>query len=137
LLRVLLHHAVWGLGLLAAMGHCLAGTAAGVFDVRIVLDKPGHSPPPTGLCISSTLSAQTNAIVRVVCATGQFVSIESAPGSPFVGTHGGAHRYILGTAVPPSLQGEDDLQMGAGTVTALRVINLNAQQDRLELWVSF
>ncbi|NJS35282.1 MAG: hypothetical protein HC765_00765 [Brachymonas sp.] len=60
-----------------------AGIASGVFTVSV-------AQQPRGICISSSLSQVTNAIVRVTCQGNQFVSIEPQPGRPFVGTHGGA-----------------------------------------------
>jgi hypothetical protein len=131
-LRVLCRRIVAGLlaGLLVSAA--CAGTATGLFNVNITLT-------PRDVCVSSVLSAQTNATVRVVCGTEQFVSIESLPGKPFVGTHGGAYRFVFapGTIIPSILLGESDMNFGAGTITALRVLNLNAHQDRLELLVSF
>jgi hypothetical protein len=120
------------LGLLT-LSQASAGTSSGGFNVTI----------NTGLtrqtCTSTTLSQQTQATVTVVCATGQFVSIESSPGKPFAGTHGGAYRYVFSsTIVSPSVwTGESNPFIGTGTITSLRVLNLNAYQDRLEMLVSF
>jgi hypothetical protein len=110
-----------------------AGTATGAFNVNITLNRGSN------LCTSSTLSQQTNATVTVVCSTGQFVSIESVPNRSFAGTHGGAHRFVFATnTVSPAVwTGDSDLFMGTGTITSLRVLNLNAYQDRLEMLVSF
>ena len=114
-----------------------AATANATFNVNITLNTA--PPPQVGVCVSSTLSAQTNAVVKVVCGSDQFVSIESVPGKSFLGTHGGAHRYIFApsTIIPYALLGEPDPYAGRGTVTSLRVFNLNALHDRLELLVSF
>ena len=46
------------------------------------------------LCTSQTLSSASGALVRVVCSTGQFVSIEPVAGQPIAGTHGGAYRFL-------------------------------------------
>jgi hypothetical protein len=94
---------------------------------------------PTGICISSSLSQQTNALVKVTCQGGQFVSIEPREGRPFVGTHGGAFRFHFSgqNAIPSFLRGESDPFMGQGTITALRVLNLTERDERLELLVSF
>jgi hypothetical protein len=94
---------------------------------------------PTGICISSSLSQQTNALVKVTCQGGQFVSIEPREGRPFVGTHGGAFRFHFSgqNAIPSFLRGESDPFMGQGTITALRVLNLTDRDERLELLVSF
>ncbi len=112
-----------------------AATANATFNVNITL----NTPPQADVCVSSTLSAQTNALVKVVCRSNQFVSIEPLQGTPFVGTHGGAYRYIFApnTVVPYALLGDSDPHIGSGTITSLRVFNLNALHDRLELLVSF
>lgn len=101
------------------------------------------SPPVVAaggsICTSVAQSDATNAQVRVVCSTGQFVSIEPAPGRPFVGTHGGAYRYSFGPNAPIAVEltGIASLQIGAGTVTALRVLNLAESETPLEMLVSF
>jgi hypothetical protein len=87
----------------------VAGSAPAFLNVSITLRSantvvPGgvtgglRSPIPRPLaCTSETLTEPTNAVVRVVCATSQFVSIAPSPGKPFLGTHDGAFRYNLGT----------------------------------------
>jgi hypothetical protein len=109
-----------------------AATASSAFNVTV---------QPIGVCISTTLSQQTNALVKVTCQGGQFVSIEPREGRPFVGVHGGAYRFAFGrnTAIPAFLQGDSDIlaQVGQGTITALRVLNLTERDERLELLVSF
>lgn len=112
-----------------------AGTASGVFNVNIRLNSSDGS----GICISSSLSQQTNALVKVTCQGGQFVSIEPREGRPFVGTHGGAFRFHFSgqNAIPSFLRGESDPLIGQGTITALRVLNLTERDERLELLVSF
>lgn len=114
-----------------------AATANATFNVNITLNP---SVVDVGVCVSSTLSAQTNALVKVVCGSDQFVSIEPLPGKPFLGTHGGANRYVFApnTVIPYALlPGEPDPHTGRGTITSLRVLNVNALHDRLELLVSF
>jgi hypothetical protein len=136
-MRTILHAALAVLWTGLALTQAHAGTANGVFNVNISLNAPAQ--PSSGVCVSSALSVQTNAIVKVVCATNQFVSIESMPGQPFVGTHGGAHRFVFGpgTVVPAFLWNEEDGRIGTGTITALRVLHLNPLKDRIELLVSF
>jgi hypothetical protein len=127
------------LATLGGLAPAVAGTASGTLGVNINL-KPPPGAVGTGLCISSTLSAQTNALVQVVCASNQFVSIEARPGRPFVGTHGGAHRFVFspGTVIPFDLLYRSDISdISSGTITALRVFNLQRYKDRLELMVSF
>ena len=123
----------------AANATCFAATVAGSFSVAV---------NPVGICISSALSQQTNAIVRVTCQGNQFVSIEARPGQSFVGTHGGAHRLALyrygfsGTRPERAdgiigIRGAVDDWIGSGTITGLRVLNLTERDERLELLVSF
>jgi hypothetical protein len=96
------------------------------------------SAPSTGICTSQSASSATQAVVRVVCSTGQFVSIESSPGRPFVGTHGGAYRFNFGPGLPtPALASNFNLNIGAGTVTALRIVHTNGSQAPIEMLVSF
>jgi hypothetical protein len=122
-------------GLLTATA-CSAGTVSGAFNVSVDL-----KPHPTGICINTSESNQTNAWVRVTCQGGQFVSIEPRDGGAFVGTHGGAYRYAFSaiSAVPAGLLGTRTLDdwIGQGTITALRVLNLTERDERLELLVSF
>ncbi len=118
-----------------------AATANATFNVNITLNPSVVDVGVgVGVCVSSTLSAQTNALVKVVCGSDQFVSIEPLQGKPFLGTHGGAHRYVFApnTVIPYALlPGEPDPHTGRGTITSLRVLNVNALHDRLELLVSF
>lgn len=90
-------------------------------------------------CTSQTLSEQTNATVRIVCATGQFVSISPLPGRQFLGTHGGAFRYnFRGNSHSPGLnRSADGFFPGAGTVTGMRVYSAGDSDGLLELLVSF
>jgi hypothetical protein len=88
------------------------------------------------------MSQSTNAQVRVVCSTGQFVSIEPTPGAPFAGTHGGAYRYAFGPgeSSAPALVGLSNFgaaRFGSGTVTAVRILNLIDSGGPLEMLVSF
>jgi hypothetical protein len=121
-----------------------AATANATFNVNITLSPPRVDVGTgvgvaVGVCVSSTLSAQTNALVKVVCGSDQFVSIEPLQGKPFLGTHGGAYRYVFApnTVIPYALLDASDPHVGRGTVTSLRVLNLNALHDKLELLVSF
>ena len=116
----------------AASSACIAGQATGSFNVVVTLNK-------TGTCTSQTLSEQTNALVKVVCATGQFVSISPAPGKPFLGTHGDAFRYSFRTNSVSSLGniGDEGFYPGAGTVTGLRIYNANGPDGQFEMLVSF
>ncbi len=112
-----------------------AGTARGTFPVNITLGNPAFGGT-SGFCISQTLSQATNAIVTVTCATNQFVSIAPRTGIPFVGTHGGAFRYMFesGGLTPP---GDPLWYFGSGTVTTLRVYHVDQQERAMEVEVTF
>src|SRR5690349_18104409 len=96
-----------------ACGGAYAVNARASFQVNIEVRRT-----PPARCTSATLSAATHAEVQVVCATGQFVTIEATSGRPFLGTHGAAFRYVLdaGGVVPSNLLLNADL---GGTVTSL------------------
>lgn len=120
--------AVWAAG-------GLAGTASGVFNVQITL----YSPASQSICISQALSEASNATVQVACTSDQFVSIEPAPGQPFLGPQGSAYRLWFGPGSPlPQAQAADVTpHLVTGTVTRLQVRNLKEQDDPLEILVSF
>jgi hypothetical protein len=133
------------LGALAAPSG--AATVGAAFDVGITLTAPG-GPPPTGVtppgassdfCVSQSLSDATGAIVRVVCTSGQFVSIEPRPGSPFLGVHGGAFRFYFANGMPADLRflGGTDPWIGPGTVTSIRVKYLEDLDGIVEMQVGF
>jgi hypothetical protein len=109
-----------------------AGQASGNFLAMV---------QPVGVCISTALSQQANAIVKVTCTGENFVSIEPRPGSPFLGVHGGAWRFSFpnNRPVPAFLQtnGEFATGIGIGTVTAMRVLGWQERDGTLELWISF
>lgn len=130
-------------------GIAVAGTGSALLSVNIRLTNPNVIPPApvagsstavlTDVCVSKTLSEQTNALVQVVCETGQFVSITPLPGKPFLGTHGGAFRYSFnGNKLSGgSLFSAGGPNIGAGTVTALHIYNANGSDGPLEMLVSF
>lgn len=149
-------------------GIAAAGTSSGSFTVTIRLNNPDAvQPAPTAagstavaagtaavtpapvtggkvavasdVCVSQTLSEQTNSLVQVVCKTGQFVSITPLPGKPFLGTHGGAFRYSVNANNVSGLTmfNAAGVNNGAGTVTALRIYNANGSDGPLEMLVSF
>ena len=154
----------WGLGLLLCTGLAFSqgGSSAGQFGVNITLTgtDTGSGPvlgagapasfaintaaqSPPGLCISQALSGQTNAVVRVVCGTGQFVSITANPNARFLGTHGGAPRFVLSQGSPDSQivgQGRtNDFYPGTGTVTytSMLLYNVSGTDGPLEMMVTF
>lgn len=127
-------------------GAAMAGSAPAFLNVSITLRSanavvPGISggfrAPVTrpSACTSETLNEQTNAVVRVVCATSQFVSIAPSPGKPFLGTHGGAFRYNLGTGATG--HATTTTTTGASTVTGLRIYNAYGSAGPLEMLVRF
>lgn len=118
-----------------------AGQASAGFQVTVRLSA--HLPTSqAGVCISTVLGQQTGAVVRVVCSTGQVVSIEAAPGTPVMaGVHGGAIRYSFGPgamlAPDTALTDSEQIYIGLGTITAMRVVDLTGRRERLEFLVSF
>lgn len=121
-----------------------AGTAQAAFAVRVNLINPTFvtppsvpAPPSAGYCISQTLGQSTNAIVKVVCGSNEFVSISPPSGAPFgVGTHGGAYRFLFAPGVPVSR--DDPLwHMGLGTVTTARILREDGKEETMEILVSF
>lgn len=142
----------WGLGLLlcASLAASQAATSAGQFAVNITVTGTDASAGANtaqqsapGVCISQTLSEKTNALVRVVCGTGQFVSITANPNARFLGTHGGAFRFVLSpgnTDLGSQLLGQgrtNDFYPGAGTVTAWRIYNVNGSDGTFEVLLTF
>jgi hypothetical protein len=145
-----------GLGLLLCTGLAVshAATSAGQFSVNITvtgtdtgsgtssgINTAAQSAP--GVCISQTLSEKTNALVRVVCGTGQFVSITANPNARFLGANGGAFRFVLSPGSTDSgsqLLGQgrtNDFYPGAGTVTAWRIYNVNGSDGTFEVLLTF
>ena len=118
---------------LSAQGVALAGASTGAFAVSISLQ--GNA----GICTSQTLSQATGALVRVACATGQFVNIEVDPAKPFLGVHGGAYRFNFGPGLawPQGEYGGISPSLDAGTCTALRILNASGGPDPIELLISF
>ncbi|MBL8524274.1 MAG: hypothetical protein JNN20_11335 [Betaproteobacteria bacterium] len=125
-------------GLLLASASCLASNSSSSFGVNIALAARGGGSDSSGICVSETLSAETNAQVQVVCRTGQFVDIQPVPGRPFAGVHGGAFRFHFSNG---SLQGVSpdtaDMFSGVGTVTGMRIYHADGRDGPLELLVSF
>jgi hypothetical protein len=125
-----------------------AATTGAAFDVGINLMFSGGPPPAGGgtppgasgdFCVSQALSDATGAIVRVVCKSGHFVSIEPRPGSPFLGVHGGAFRYYFANGIPAHLRflGDTNPWVGPGTVTSIRVKYLEDLDGIVEMQVGF
>ncbi|MDO8778786.1 MAG: hypothetical protein Q7K57_60720 [Burkholderiaceae bacterium] len=101
-----------------------AGTNSNFLDVIITLNNPAAiAPPPMistpsrDVCVSETLSAQANALVHVICATGRFVTISPLPRGRFLGTHGSAFRYGLRQNTSQSIPAADEGDSRAGTLS--------------------
>jgi len=102
--------------------------------------EPPVTPPASGVCTSASLSESTGAVVRVVCSSGQFVSISPQPGAPFVGTHGGAYQFYwpLGTeSFDSALAAGSSVISRSGRVTSFRVYSVERIGDQLDVLVSF
>jgi hypothetical protein len=127
----------------------LGGSSSGTVPVNITLTtglpplpqpQPPVTPPASGVCTSASLSESTGATVRVVCSSGQFVSISPNPAAPFVGTHGGAYDFYwpVGTeSFESALAGGSSVITRSGRVTSFRVYSLEHIGDRLDVLVSF
>lgn len=136
-LRRILAKAALGLAGLSAVFTCAAGGQT--FGVRITL-YAGAGPTATtpGVCTSETLSEQSGATVRVVCQSGQFVSIGPTPGAAFVGTHGGAYSYYFGSTLSGiNVAGYGEFAHGAGSIASYRIFGVTEVDGRLDLLVSF
>jgi hypothetical protein len=123
-----------------------AGARSGSFTVNICLRSgadcvapgPAALVAPPDVCTSDTLSERTGAIVRVVCSTGQFVSIGPRPGGRFIGSHGGAYTYSFGPsfgALNRTASGE--FAPGTGTIASFRIFNVTEIEGPVEMLVSF
>lgn len=121
-----------------------AGTVSGSFNVGIRLVPPGAGVPgaqpaaDSGICRSETLSERTGALVRVVCESGQFVSISPRPGRRFFGTHGGAFTFSFGPFFGSAQHSGDGVPAGgAGTIASFRVFSVEATDGPIDMLVSF
>ena len=125
-----------------------AGTRSGTFTVNICLKSggdcvapspaaPADPATPPGVCTSDTLSERTGAVVRVVCATGQFVSIAPLPGGPVLGTQGSAYTYFFGSSFGSLQHTGGELATGGGTIASFRIFNVTEIEGPVEMLVSF
>ncbi|MBX7229221.1 MAG: hypothetical protein K1X48_06420 [Burkholderiaceae bacterium] len=117
------------------MSNSWGETQSANFEVRITLNARTNE----GLCTHQLDSQASNAIVKVVCSSGQFVSIQALPNRPFLGTQGGAHQFWFSplSGVSAGFVSEVETYIGNGTVSFFRVINLNYLDGPLEMWLSF
>jgi hypothetical protein len=147
----MLKHIAAAIALAALAAPCAAGSVSNAVDVNITLLTPGLPPPATGggagsgappasdLCVSQSLSSGTGAVVRVVCRSGRFVSIEPSSGTAYLGVHGGSFRYYFANAVPENLRylGSDQPWVGPGTVTSFRINYPEGLDGLVEMQVGF
>lgn len=143
--RVVLKAAL-GLAALVAASACMAGSTSGTFGVNISLNAGNGGGSGSwsggsnnsGVCISQSLTEQNNAVVRVVCDSGQFVSISAIPGGRFVGSHGGAYNFYFGSSYRAvNVAGFGEFAHGAGSVAAYRVFGVTESEGRLDMLVVF
>ena len=129
-----------------APGYCgAAGTRSGAFTVNICLKSgadcvapsPAARATPPGVCTSDTLSERTGAVVRVVCATGQFVSIAPLPGGRVIATQGGAYTYFFGSSFGSLQRAGGEFATGGGTIASFRIFNVTEIEGPVEMLVSF
>ncbi len=122
-----------------------AGNAQSSFAVTVTLRNPLYAQPGAvaannlggpSYCTSQSLSQAANAVVTVVCASNQFVSIEPRSGAPFLGTDGGAYRFVLQSGMTMLT---DDLlsYVAAGTVTTRQIVPNGKPGEPLEIEISF
>ena len=126
-------HAVAGVVAgMAAIATCASVDAGVLFEVNIRLTPSAH------VCVSENLSAETHALVRVVCGRDEFVDIRPQPGHPFTGVHGAAFRFhFSGGGLAEENVSTSDYFAGGGTITTWRTLFADAERQRLELLVSF
>ncbi len=127
-----------GLGLLVQVQPAQAAAVAVRFEVTV------KRLPGSGVCTSQSQSNQSNAVVQVMCATGEFVSIEPDPSKPFTGTNGAAFRYQVAAGSRQSDQNTDSGGRGTGftagngsTVTGWRTFQSTDLTDPLALVITF
>jgi hypothetical protein len=108
----------------------VAHTATGQFAVHIELNPANEA----GVCVSAHESDRANAVVRVVCRDGTFVSIEPRQGAATPVRHGLAARYHLSRQHLAYARGSRE---DVGSETAFRVLDWAATDGRLELVVQF
>lgn len=143
-------------GLQAPLAQAQAAQSSGVFSVRIVLATQGiratslvgkgaASTIGNGVgqsrCVSASLEGPVEATIRVVCSSGQFVTIEAEAGPSFLTAFGEVYRYHyrFGPDMEAGPAWISDLGPGLanGTVTAYQVQRRRGWDDPLQFVVSF
>lgn len=122
-----LERATLALAALLAIGGAAAGPSATV-QVGITLARA------SGACVSGSSADTRVALVQVTCAAGEFVAIRPAARSP--NAQGVAQRYAVGGVETAWMQREL-AYLPWGTITALRVVDLDRQRLPIEMLVSF
>jgi hypothetical protein len=95
---------------------------------------------PVEICVSSSRSDESNAVVEVSCQGNQFVSITPLNGQPFVGASDGGCRFTPAGAVADGSGRVDALNSDPllnPAAPCLRVLDLTKADERLQLLVSF
>ena len=113
---------------------CAAGVGSGTFRVNISVNNPAGN---SALCVSQSLSQETGAVVKVLCSTGQFVSIGPRPGAPFAGVDGAAFTYYFSPTPDFRLDTSRSVMQGSGTVTEYRVYSRDQYDRFIDILVSF
>jgi hypothetical protein len=112
-----------------------AATTGVQFGVHLTLRQADEQ------CTSGTIPRSGDAVVQVVCASGNFVRID--PGRGSAGSQTGASRYWLqrrdglALAVPGTPQDDAEAAEGLGTVTEYRLVRNSTMDNLVELLISF
>jgi len=123
-----------------------AGLRSGSFTVNICLKSgadcvapsPAAPAASSSVCTSDTLSERTGAVVRVVCASGQFLSIAPRPGGRFIDSHGGTYTYSFGPSFGALYRASSgEFTQGTGTVASFSIFNVTEIEGPVEMLVSF
>ena len=94
----------------------------------------------SGICIKSMGQDTMGAVVRVACATGTVIDIQTPKGAvSWMPIHGGAYRFTRLSEIEMSgaeIFESTESYHGVGTVTSWRMVNL-ADRDYLELLIGW
>ena len=138
--------AAWAVLLFAAAVPALAGTAGMSFPVNITLTHPLVNPPAvrpqgatgnSGYCIFQSQNSSAKAIVTIVCANNQFISIQPLPETRLPPSHSGSTRFMVMPSAPGMAE-EPIWFAGSGTITTMHVPHNKWQQGEImEVQVSY
>ena len=114
-----------GLNLGLLPDRSFAAGGGGGFNVTATLVASGNLALPGSAFCQTTPALAFGALVTVVCATGEMISIAPpasiVPGTPI---HGGAYRIILAGTFAPGLPNFYDNFSGYGMASSWRVIQV-------------